>query len=77
MSGPAFYSYTSPEPSGYSEFRVSPDPAYYHPTLREFVLMYDDIRSATDPKRLLLDFCQTTYEAGATLGNWDRASLER
>lgn len=77
VSGPAFYSYTSPEPSGYAEFRVSPEPAYYHPTLREFVLMYDDIRSAPDPKKLLLDFCQTTYEAGATLGNWDRASLER
>jgi len=26
---------------------------------------------------LLLDFCQSTYEAGAILGNWDRPNLER
>jgi hypothetical protein len=24
-----------------------------------------------------MDFCQTTYEAGADLAKWDRAALER
>jgi len=39
--------------------------------------MYDDVRSSGTPEQLLLEFCQSTYEAGAILGNWDRSNLER
>jgi hypothetical protein len=38
---------------------------------------YDDIRSADSPQQLLLDFLQSTYDAGAKLANWDRDALER
>jgi len=76
IKGPAFYSYTSPAPQGYSEYRVQPPAAFYHAGLGEFVLMYDDVRHAAPPKAALLDFLQTTYEAGANLGKWDRAALE-
>jgi len=34
------------------------------------------VRSAASPRRALLDFCQSTYEAAATLGKWNRAELE-
>jgi len=77
IKGPAFYSYAAPEPEGFSRATVRPKAAFYHPELKEFLLMYDDIRSAESPDQLLLDFCQTTYEAAATLGKWDRAGLER
>jgi hypothetical protein len=77
ISGPAFYSYTVPEPPGFKSASVSPNAAHYHPQLGEFLLMYDDLRTADSPAATLLDFCRTTYAAGATLGNWDRASLER
>jgi hypothetical protein len=77
VTDPAFYAYTSPEPQGYSQYSVRPKPAFYHNEMREFVLMYDDVRTAASPKQTLLDFLQTTYEAGAILGNWDRAALER
>jgi hypothetical protein len=43
----------------------------------EFLLRYDDVRRAADPRAVLLDFLQSTYEAGADLGQWDRAALER
>ena len=76
IKGPAFYSYTVPEPPGYADYQVRPEKAYYHSGIREFVLMYDDIRRADSPKRELLEFLQSTYEAGAILGQWDRASLE-
>jgi hypothetical protein len=76
IRNPAFYSYTVPEPPGYAEYNVRPDKAYYHSGIREFVLMYDHIRQADSPKRELLDFLQSTYEAGAILGHWDRTSLE-
>ena len=80
-SGPitdaAFYSYTSPQPPGYSEYLVRPATAFYHTDLKEFMLMYSDVRSAPSPKEALLQFLQSTYDAGATLGQWDRESLER
>jgi hypothetical protein len=74
---PSFYAYSYPEPAGYAEAAVQPEAAYYHPELREFILPYEAVRSAPNPERILLQFFQTTYEAGATLGNWDRKSLER
>ena len=77
VTGPAFYSYTSPEPQGYSEYPVLPPAAFYHTGIKEFILMYDDIRSTTSPKAALRDFLQSTYEAGANLGKWDRAALEK
>jgi hypothetical protein len=73
----AFYSYTVPEPQGFKEARVRPASAYYHKQISEFLLMYKDVRKSESPTGALLDFCQSTYEAGASLGNWDRKALER
>ena len=73
----AFYAYTVPEPAGYRERMPRPSSAYYDTKLGEFILMYDDVRSASAPTAALLDFCESTYAAGAELGGWDRASLER
>ena len=77
IQGPAFYSYTTPEPMGFKTYAVLPKPAFYHTGIGEFLLMYDDIRGAESPERQLMDFLQTTYEAGANLAKWDRAALER
>jgi len=73
----AFYAYAAPEPAGFKERRVRPAKAFYSTEKNEFFLMYDDVRSSDSPEKLLLDFCQSTYEAGAILGNWDRPNLER
>jgi hypothetical protein len=72
----AFYSYMSPEPQGFKEARVRPEAARYD-KIGEFLLMYEDVRRAASPTAALFDFCQSTYEAGANLAHWDRASLER
>ena len=74
---PAFYSYAAPEPPGFSQALVMPPSTYYHRELGGFYLHYDDVRSAGDPRVTLLDFCQSTYEAAAKAGQWDRAALER
>ena len=42
----------------------------------EFLLPYEAVRKANDPDAMLLDFLQSTYEAAADLGKWDRAALE-
>jgi hypothetical protein len=45
--------------------------------MHEFFLMYDEVRQASSPRDSLLEFLQSTYEAGASLAKWDRAGLER
>jgi hypothetical protein len=77
MSGPAFYSYAAPEPQGFKEARVRPDAARYDAGLGEFLLSYDEVRKAESPSAELLAFCESTYEAAAELGKWDRRLLER
>ena len=76
VQGPAFYAYAAPEPQGFSSAGVAPAKAFYHQEMHEFVLMYDDVRSSPSPPSTLLEFLQTTYEAGANLANWNRAELE-
>jgi hypothetical protein len=72
-----FYSYAYPEPPAFANAMVSPSAAHYDTTLREFVLPYEDVRTATSPDAALLDFLQSTYEAAADLAVWDRHALER
>jgi hypothetical protein len=74
---PLFYSYAYPEPSGFRDAPVRPAKARYEAGFGEFVLPYDEVRNATSPDDALLDFLQTTYEAAANLGNWNRTLLER
>ena len=76
VKGAAFYAYAAPEPAGFKTAQVRPGKAFYSP-LGEFLLMYDDVRQSTEPEKLLMEFLQSTYEAGANLGNWPRAELER
>src|SRR6185295_10629124 len=73
---PAFYSYAYPAPAGFSSQRVIPEAAVFHDKAGEFILPYAAVSNAVDPDQTLLGFLETTYEAAATLGNWDRASLE-
>ncbi len=74
---PVFYAYAAPEPPGFREARASPAAAAYDARLGEFVLPYAAVRSSPSPESALLAFCQSVYQAGASLGGWDRAALER
>jgi hypothetical protein len=77
VSDAAFYCYAAPEPSGFAQQRVLPATARYEAKVGEYLLMYEDVRRAASPTATLLDFLQSTYEAGATCGKWDRESLEQ
>ena len=53
---------------------------FYSAEMKEFFLPYDEVRKSDvpgSPEKTLMDFCQTTYEAGANLAGWNRAALER
>jgi hypothetical protein len=73
---PAFYSYAYPAPPGFDGARVKPNGTFFNKELGEFVLPYDIVRQAKGPDATLLDFLQSTYEAAADTGRWDRAALE-
>ena len=77
IHAPAFYSYTAPEPAGLGDAKIRPEKAFYSPTMKEFIMLYDDVRTAADPETSLLEFMQTSYDAGANLAKWDRGNLER
>jgi len=77
LEEPVFYAYAYPEPVGCPTATIQPAAGYYHDVMHEWILPYEAVRASTDPDGAVLDFFQSTYEAAATLGAWDRAALER
>lgn len=73
---PAFYAYHTPEPEGFKDGNIKPDAAFYSTEMSEYFLKYEDVRNSENPDQAILDFMQTTYEAGADAANWDRKKLE-
>jgi len=67
----AFFAYTSPKPDGIEKEPVRPAPAGWNTDLGEFILPYDDVRGSEDPGGAILEFCESTYAAGARLRGWD------
>lgn len=70
---PAFYSYTSPEPQGLADEALVPDTARWvdQGGSHLAVLVYDDARTSDDPRRRVMDFLESAYQAGARLAGWD------
>ena len=71
MTEAAVYAYVYPEPAGCAAASVRPAAAYYHAEMREWILPYEALRSASDPAGAIMAFLESTYEAAATLGGWD------
>jgi hypothetical protein len=76
IDGAAYYAYIVPQPAGIENQAIRPAAAHWNPQLSEFILMYDDVRRAANPEESLYEFLESTYDVGARLANWDRASLE-
>jgi hypothetical protein len=77
IAAPVYYSYTSPEPSGIRDEPIHPTVAAFNPQLSEFILPYDEVRTAESPRQMLMEFLQSTYAAGAKCASWNRPELER
>ncbi len=72
VEAPIFYAYAVPEPDGFREADLAE--GHFDESLGEYVLDYDAVRGAADPDRVLLDFMEATYRAGAEAARWDRSS---
>ena len=74
---PIFYSYAYPTPQGFGEASVAPEGAYWLDAMGEFVLPLDVVRSSDNPDEILLEFLRSTFDAAATLGDWDLSEYRR
>jgi hypothetical protein len=74
--GPSFYSYTYPQPPGFEGARIGPVISHFNHEYSEFVMRDEDISTCPDPGRAILEFLQTSCEAGADHAGWDRVALE-
>ncbi len=73
---PVFYAYMYPAPDGYKNAEIDPKGAYYHETLREFILPYKVVQQSKNPEETLSAFLNSTYRAGAEIAEWNRFELE-
>jgi hypothetical protein len=78
IPAPAFYAYASPAPAGLELRPLRPPAARWEPRwgTQMALLRYDDLRRSPEPRAALLEFLQSSYEAAAEQGKWDRAALE-
>jgi hypothetical protein len=74
---PAYYSYTYPEPPGFASAPVRLKGAGYDTQMREFIFPDAELLKLPSIDDAVLDFAQSTYEAGANNANWNRSELER
>jgi len=71
-----FYAYAYPTPAGFKDYPIQPQAAFYSAEMQEFIFPYEFVRQADNPDASVLAFLQSTYEAAATLGQWDDAALQ-
>src|SRR6202030_3089452 len=55
----AFYAYAHPAPSGFAHTTLSPPAAHWDATLGEYVLNWEDVRTADDPRGTALEFARS------------------
>jgi hypothetical protein len=72
---PFFYSYAYPEPEGFRAAEIAH--GRFDESWSEFILPYEQVRSAANPAEMLGEFFQSTYVAAADRANWERPALER
>jgi hypothetical protein len=67
----AFYAYAHPAPQGFAGMSLSPSAARWDVTLGEFILDWDDVRAAPDPRAAALEFARSAFRHACVLCGWD------
>jgi hypothetical protein len=67
----AFYAYAHPAPEGFGQLTVSPPAAHWDAALGEYILNWDDVRSAADPAASALEFTRSAFRQACTACAWD------
>ena len=72
---PAFFAYAYPSATGIEGAPLRPAAARWNPDMGEFILLYEDVRRSNDPRQAILDFAESTFQAGAARQQWDPALI--
>jgi Family of unknown function (DUF5996) len=67
----AFYAYAHPAPPGFADLPLSPAAARWDPGLGEYILDWDDVRSAPDPRAAALEFVRSAFRHTCLVCGWD------
>jgi hypothetical protein len=67
----AFYAYAHPAPPGFANVPLSPSAAHWDDALGEYILDWDDIRTAADPHALALEFTRSAFQHACVVCGWD------
>jgi hypothetical protein len=69
----AFYAYAHPKPPGFAGQALTPAAARWDDSLGEYLLDWDDLRSAPDPHGLALEFARSAFRHACVVCDWDPA----
>lgn len=69
----AFYAYAHPAPGGFSDAALAPEAARWDEALGEYVLDWDDVRTAPDPHAYALEFARSAFRHACRVCEWDEA----
>ena len=77
VPAPAFYSYTAPEPENLIDEKLNPEAAIWNTDKGAMaILTYDDaLKTENSPRRAILEFLESAYQAGAKRAGWDLDKL--
>jgi hypothetical protein len=67
----AFYAYAHPAPDGFAGLTLSPSAAHWDAALGEYIMDWDDVRSAPDPFEAALEFARSAFRQACTACAWD------
>jgi Family of unknown function (DUF5996) len=67
----AFYAYAHPAPPGFAHAALSPPAAHWDTALGEYILEWDDVRTAADPRAAALEFARSVFRHACSVCNWD------
>lgn len=75
---PAFYSYTYPSPEDLSMEELEPATANWilNNGTPMAILTYADLKEEDNPRKVLLEFLESAYQAGARRAGWDVDALK-
>jgi Family of unknown function (DUF5996) len=69
----AFYAYAHPAVPAFSGQQLTPAAARWDSTLGEFLLDWDDVRTAADPHATALQFTRSAFQHACAVCSWDPA----
>jgi hypothetical protein len=67
----AFYAYAHPAPPAFAHASLSPASARWDDALGEYILDWDDVRAAADPRAQALEFARSAFRHACQVCGWD------